>query len=479
MFFHEIINQSTPTNTAIKSNGEIITYSMLNEYIERYRSYFNKIGIKPGDYVGLFYNNSPEFIYSYFAVSKMGAIIVPFNRMLTSNEIEYIANDTNMKHIITMATIDISTKYTQIVLPAVISEIMKTKIIELDQIDRSEDDVNTIIYTSGTTGKPKGAMLTHKNLISNAKSIIEYFSLNQKDIHLCVLPMFHSFAWTVNVAAALHSGACILIKDSFTPKNIINDINNEKVTIVTGVPAMFSYYLSLGIESDFASVRLFISGGDSLPVEVLKSFEYKFDKKIYEGYGLSETSPVVAVNPPNAIRPGSVGLPVPNVNVKIVDNNGKTLNAKEVGEILVKGPNVMKGYRNLPEETRKTIVDGWLHTGDIGYMDEDGYIYIVDRIKDIIIVGGMNVYPREIEELLYQYDGILEAAAVGVQDDKRGEIPMAYIVVKNKETFNLNGLKIFLRDNLAKFKRPKKIVLMDQLPKNATGKIMKRKLQAN
>lgn len=479
MFFYEIINQCSPTNTAMKSNGKIITYGMLNECIERYRSYFDKIGIKPGDYVGLYYNNSPEFIYSYFAVSKMGGVIVPFNRMLTPSEVEYIANDTNMKHIITMKNIGITTKYTQIILPDVISEIMKTEITELVKINRSEDDINTIIYTSGTTGKPKGAMLTHKNLISNAKSVIEHFPMNEDDVHLCVLPMFHSFAWTVNVAAALHSGASIVIEDSFAPKNIIRDIISEKVTIVTGVPAMFSYYLSLGEKSDFASVRIFISGGDSLPVEVLERFEDKFNKKIYEGYGLSETSPVVTINPINETRPGSIGLPVPNVSVKIVDNNGKTLDTKETGEILVKGPNVMKGYKNLPEETKKTIVDEWLHTGDIGYIDEDGYIYIVDRIKDIIIVGGMNIYPREIEELIYQYGGILEAAVVGVQDDTRGEIPFAYIVVKNKETFDLNGLKLFLRNNLAKFKRPKKILIMDQLPKNATGKIMKRKLRDN
>jgi len=477
MFYNEIINNCSPEHIAMRHNGESITYETLNKHVNKYATYLHATGVSTGDYVGLYYGNSPEFIYTYLAVSALGGVIVPFNRMLTENEVAYIAEDADMKHIVTMKTLEIDAQYNQIVLPDVQEAILKTAVLDLPTIERSIDDVNTVIYTSGTTGKPKGAMLTHANLISNAISSIDHFNLNADDIHLCVLPMFHSFAWTVSVSTALYTGATIVIEDTFHPKNIIQRIREEQISIVSGVPAMYSYYLSLGKKEDFESVRAFISGGAALPVEILENFEKKMAKKICEGYGLSESSPVVSINPVNRTKAGSIGRPIKDVSVKIVDTAGNERPTGESGEIVVQGPNVMKGYKNLPEETAKAIVDDWLHTGDVGYIDEDGYIYIVDRIKDIIIVSGLNVYPREIEELIYSYGGVLEAAVIGQEDKRRGEIPVAFVAVEDKDRFDIAGLEAFLQKNLAQFKWPKKVTLMDALPKNATGKIMKRALK--
>lgn len=477
MFYNEIINHCVGSDIALYYNDTTVTYSELKERIQQFACFFKKAGIDSGDYVGLYYGNSPEFIYTYFAISQLGAIIVPFNRMLTGSEVEYIANDADMTHIITAKVLDIDSKYTQIVLEEIMTDLLETEICDLAEVTRHMDDVNTVIYTSGTTGQPKGAMLTHTNLISNAESVIKHFDMTSKDVHLCVLPMFHSFAWTVSVTAALYSGASIAIEESFHPKNVLQSIRNKKVSIVSGVPVMYSYYLSLGQKTDFESVRSFISGGASLPIEILENFEKKFDKQICEGYGLSESSPVVSINPMGKTKAGSIGPTISDVKVKIIDADSKEMAVGEAGEIVVQGPNVMKGYKNLPEATEKAIVDGWLHTGDVGYIDEDGYIFIVDRIKDIIIVSGLNVYPREIEELIYKFGGVLEAAVVGSEDKKRGEVPVAYIAVEEANDFDLKALENYLYENLAQFKWPKQITLMDALPKNATGKIMKRELK--
>lgn len=477
MFYNEIFKNADPSKVAFRFNGESTSYQSLKNNVEKYSAYLHTVGVEAGDYVGLYYGNSPEFVYTYLAVSTLGAVIVPFNRMLTESEVAYIAEDAGMKHIVTMKPLEIDAKYKQIVIPEVEEAILSTPPVTLPHIERSEDDINTVIYTSGTTGKPKGAMLTHKNLISNAISSIDHFQLNADDVNLCVLPMFHSFAWTVCVSTSLYVGATIVIEESFHPKNIIQRIREEKVTIAAGVPAMYSYYLSLGTKEDFASVTDFISGGAALPVEILEKFQAKYDVQICEGYGLSESSPVVSINPVGKTKPGSIGRSIKDVTVEIVDDKNNILGTGETGEIVVKGPNVMKGYKNLPEATEKAIVDGWLHTGDVGYIDEDGYIFIVDRIKDIIIVAGLNVYPREIEELIYSYGGVLEAAVIGEVDAKRGEIPVAFIAVEDKDTFDLDGLEAHLQKNLAQFKWPKRVTMMDALPKNATGKIMKRALK--
>jgi long-chain acyl-CoA synthetase len=337
--------------------------------------------------------------------------------------------------------------------------------------------VSVIIYTSGTTGHPKGAMLTHKNLISNAESTVSALLMTENEITLNVLPLFHSFAWTVNVLSTLMVGGSIVIMENFVPKDAIRIIEKEQITLVTGVPAMFNYYLMVGSKESFESIRVFVSGGASLPVEIIKGFKEKMGYDILEGYGLSEASPVVTINPLNKTKAGCIGIPIKNIEVRVVDTDGNEVPIGEKGELLVKGPNVMKGYYNLPEITAKTIIDDWLHPGDVAIIDEDGYVAIVDRIKDIIIVNGFNVYPREVEEVIYSYDGVLEAAVVGDSDPSRGEIVLAFVVPKDPENFDSKALKSYLRDHLASFKLPRKIIIKDGLPKNATGKILKKDIK--
>ncbi len=467
MLLHEIFKSSAPDLIALKSGALSITYKDLNQTVQKYRSYFESIGMQSGENVGLFYKNAPEFIYAYFAVVALGAVVVPLNIMSTPSEIAYIAEDAKMKHLITMTKLELAPQYRQLVIPELETVIHSTGITEQEVIARAEEDVVVIIYTSGTTGFPKGAMLTHKNLCSNASCVADYLSMTTKDSVLCVLPMFHSFAWTVSILTSLMVGSTIVIMDAFLPKEVLQTIQGEQITIVSGVPAMYNYYLMVGTKEIFATVRLFISGGAALPVQVLENFKKKFDLKIFEGYGLSEASPVVSINPLDDTRAGSIGKALPGISVKIVDEHGNQLPNGEPGELLVMGPNVMKGYLNLPEVSSNTMA----------YIDDEGYIYIVDRIKDIVIVSGLNVYPREIEETLYQYDGVIEAAVIGVPDQKKGESLLAFIVVADGKPFNLSDLKKHLTDRTASFKLPRKIIVRESLPKNATGKIMKKLLK--
>jgi len=442
------------------------------------RDYYHTIGVKSGENVGLYCKNSPDFIYAYFAVISMGAVVVPINGSLTPKEIEYIATDAGMAHIITMQKLELKDQFKQLVISEYAPKLDSFELREsLVASEVDENDVAVIIYTSGTTGHPKGAMLTHKNLVSNAKGIVKALEITSDDKILCVLPMFHSFAWTTTVLSALYTGGTTVILEAFNPKEVLRTIRDEKVTIVCGVPTMYNYYLSLGSSEAFESMRVFVSGGASIPVEIIESFKAKFDISIIEGYGLSEASPVVTVNPLNEVRVGSIGLPLEDVEVKIVNAEKVELPSGEIGELAVKGPNVMKGYYNLPEVTDKTVVDNWLFTGDMARVDDDGYVYIVDRLKDIVIVSGMNVYPREIEEIIYKYQDIVEATVIGAPDKVRGEVTVAFIATKDNESFDIKGFKEFLREHLANFKLPKKIIMMEELPKNATGKIMKKVLR--
>jgi long-chain acyl-CoA synthetase len=320
-------------------------------------------------------------------------------------------------------------------------------------------------------------LLTHRNLISNAEAFSKVTEVVESDNTLCVLPMFHSFAWTCCVTTPLYKGSSITIVETFSPKDVIATIREAGITVVMGVPAMYGYYTSLATPADLAGVRLFASGGASLPQEILNSFYAKTGKRVIEGYGLSEASPAVAFNPLSATKPGSVGLPVAGVDVKIVTGDGRETQTGEVGELIVKGPNVMLGYYGLPGETEEALRDGWLYTGDLAYRDEDGYIFIVDRKKDMVIVSGLNVYPREVEEIIYQHPVVQEAAVIGVPDKKRGETVRAFIVPKDGMQLSKKELLFFLKKNLASYKLPRSIIEVDALPKTATGKISKKDLR--
>lgn len=478
MLVHELMNNGAKDACAFIYKDQHITYGEFQEMTGIYRDYLYLKGIRPGENVGLLVKNSPEFVYSYMAIISLGAVVVPININLVQREIAYIVEDAGIKNFITYQHVD---------LPEVVQQLMilefapELKGMSLAPAPVSEsytgDRECVIIYTSGTTGFPKGAVLTHTNLVSNATAVVKAVGITSADNNLCVLPMFHSFAWTVTVLAPLVCGAAVTIMEVFFPKDVINGISRYQVTIISGVPSMYNYYLALGVPEDFESVRIFLSGGAPLPVEILNQFHQKIGKPITEGYGLSEASPVCALNPIGRGKPGSIGPQLPGVEVKIFDNEGGELTAGEVGELVVKGPNVMKGYFNMPEATAKALVNGWLHTGDLAYKDQEDYIFIVDRLKDIIIVGGLNVYPREIEEVLYQYEGILEAAVIGIPDKLRIEAVGAFVVIKEGGEFNKRAILAFLNKSLANYKLPREIFVVDALPKNSTGKIDKKILR--
>ena len=324
--------------------------------------------------------------------------------------------------------------------------------------------------------RPKGAMLSHLNLVTNAVAFADMSQTTAGDNLLCVLPMFHSFGWTCCLITALYTGASITIVENFSPRDVIATIRNYGVTVVLGVPAMYGYYATMATPGDLEGVRLFVSGGAALPLEIINSFYNKTNKKIVEGYGLSEASPVCTFNPLEATKPGSICLPIAGVEV-IIKNNGREAAIGEVGEILVRGPNVMLGYYGMTAETGEALRDGWLHTGDLAYKDEDGYIFIVDRKKDLVIVSGLNVYPREVEEVLYQYPAVLEAAVIGMPDQRRGEIVRAFIVVKEGMEITKKEMLNYLKMNLAPYKLPRGITELKSLPKTSTGKISKLELR--
>ena len=488
MLVHQLIFQGKASDVAFHTLAKV-TYAELQKNFTSYRDYFYAQGIRAGENVGLFSRNSAEFVYCYMALSSLGAITVPMNFQLTPREVAYIVKDAQMKRLVTMEELAIEEELRQFEYGAEVKQLVITefeKNIAAEQFEPAPclDDLIAdtsacvIIYTSGTTGNPKGAILTHRNLISNVGSFGAALPpASSADNVLCVLPMYHSFAWTCAVLYPLSQGASITILEAFAPKETIAAIKDTRVSIVFGVPPIYNYLTRIGAAEDLKGVKTVVSGGAALPQKVAEQFQEKYGVPILEGYGLSEASPVVALNPFVKTKFCSIGRPLPEVQVKIVNSRGETLPPGEIGELVVKGPNVMKGYYNLPLETSRALRHGWLHTGDIAYQDMDGYLFIVDRLKDMIIINGENVYPREIEELLYAFPGVVEAAVIGVPDQLRGEAARAYIVMDQEHAFDRKAIRDFLQPRLAAYKVPKDIFQVEALPKNKTGKIMKRLLR--
>lgn len=490
--------QRFPRKCAIKFEKRKISYQELNTSVNKASHSLLTLGLEKGDRVGILSDNCPEYIISYFAILKFGGIAVPINSFLTGNEIKYIVNDCQIKVLIT------SKKFLRTIQPVVSQMPSIVKIIVINeagqnehmsfesllasgkpenvQAEIEEHDLAVFIYTSGTTGHPKGAMLSHYNLFMNVVDCVQVFKVVPKDKFLLFLPMFHSFTFTVCVLLPLKAGSTIILIGSVKSLDAIKKaILFDRVTLFVGVPAVYNVLANKPLPKILRyinAIRAFVSGSAPLPAPVIEKMEQKFKSVLCEGYGLSEASPVVSVNPIfGARKAGSVGLTLPGVQVKIVDESLKELPVGEVGELAVKGPNVMQGYFNLPEETAKTIVDGWLLTGDIAKLDDEGYIYIVDRKKDMLLVRGVNVYPREIEDVLYQHPKIVECAVIGVPDEVKGEAPKAFIVVREGETLSEQEVRGFCKEHLAGYKLPKYIEFRASLPKNATQKIMKRDLR--
>lgn len=488
--------------------GESSTYGELNGAVNKFASGLQDMGIQKGDHIALVLGNSPHFIIALYGAMRLGATIIPVNPIYTPDEIGYIVRNGDVKAIITLDILVPLMEKMHTALPEVEHYIIcetgdervkgvnprtlsiYSKLKSFTQLvangdvlfngpELEEDDIAVILYTSGTTGKPKGAMLTHKNLYSNARDVGDYLKMNEEDRVVTTLPMFHVFCLTVVLNAPLISGATLLIVPKFSPKEIFDLANKYQPTVFAGVPTMYNFLYQFpdGNPNDLASLRLCISGGASLPVALLKNFEKKFNVIVSEGYGLSEASPVTCFNPLDRPRkPGSIGTNIMNVKNKIVDELGEEVPIGGVGELVVRGPNVMKGYYKMPEDSKASLKDGWLYTGDLARKDEDGYFYIVDRKKDMILVGGYNVYPREVEEVLYNHPSVIEVAVIGVPDPELGEVVKCF-VVSNEKNLTEEGLMNYCKERLAKYKWPKVIEFLEELPKNTTGKILRRALK--
>lgn len=482
-----------PSNIAYTFLNQSKTYAELDKVVDCVAAGLSAAGIRKGDKIALLLGNCPEFVTAYYGILRAGAVVVPINPTYTSGEISYILSNSHSRAVITHSSLDstISPLREQlehltmvIYTDSIKSEwtweslLQKTNHIFVSPcID--EDDLAVILYTSGTTGKPKGAMLSHRNLASNVESLLRLTEFTEEDRMITVLPMFHVFSMTVCINMPIACGGTIVIVPKFSPAEVVNTIRREKATLFAGVPTMFNFMLQLPEQTaaDFSSIRACFSGGASIPVELLHKFEEKYNVRIIEGYGLSETAPVTAFNPLRGTRkPGSVGIDIPDVKNKVVDPDGMEVPRGEVGELIVKGPNVMMGYLGMPEATFSALKDGWFYTGDLARMDEEGYIYIVDRKKDMILFGGYNVYPREVEEVLYQHPAIVEAAVIGITDNEYGEIVKAFVVTNN-ESITIDNILHFCQDKLAKYKLPKQVEFMKELPKNSTGKILRRALR--
>jgi long-chain acyl-CoA synthetase len=444
-----------------------------------------KFGVKPGDRVALWVKNCPEFVSSVFGILSSGGVVVPINNFFKPAEVSYIVNDSGANVLITGAELAAHSDTLKAARPTLnilrveqFATIGTTGLRFTVRDSLAESDLAALLYTSGTTGHPKGAMLTHGNFLHNVASCVAALTVREDDRIVVALPQFHSFMFTVGTLLPVLCGGGILLLKTLHPfKSVLEEIARHRGTILPAVP---SFYRALLAVPEFGRLplRLCVSGGAPLPVEVFNEFTRKFPFPLREGYGPTESSPVATVNPIYGInKPGSIGKPIPNVELSIRDDDGRELPVGEIGEICICGGNVMRGYWNQPEETAKVLRDGWLLTGDVGYRDADGYYYITDRKKDMLLVNGINVYPREIEEVIYQFPGVKEAAVIGVPDSHKGEQPVAFVVVAEGQTLDEKALLQFVRGKLANYKVPKRVVFVPALPRNVLGKILKTTLR--
>ncbi len=471
-----------PDKVAVYWGEREYAYRELWRDTEIAAEHLRRMGLKPGDRVGLWLKNCPEFIPALFGILLAGGAVVPLNNFLKPPEVSFMLKDADADIII--ADEELSAGF-----PALQSERPKLRGVRVEELlkgdgpkkdfpQRNESDLAVIVYTSGTTGRPKGAMLSHGNLLHNVESCRLVLKCVENDRLALLLPMFHSFMLCVGVFLPMILGATIiLIRSLHPPRNVLLEVSQRKATILPAIPQFFRNMAHSEVTVPLY-LRMAISGAAPLPLQVLQEFAAKFPFPLIEGYGLSEASPVVTKNPLDGVRKaGSIGLPIPNVEVSIQDDGGKFLAAGEVGEVCVKGGNVMQGYWKQPEETSKALRNGWLLTGDIGYRDADGYYFITDRKKDMLLVNGINVYPREVEEVIYQFPGVKEVSVIGVPDARRGEQPLAFVAAAEGSVLEEKALLQFARGKLADYKVPRRMVFMAALPRNATGKVLKTTLR--
>jgi long-chain acyl-CoA synthetase len=470
--------------SAIFWGEQTIKYDEIFEQSSRLADFLtNTHGLKAGDRVGVWLKNCPEFVPVLFGILRAGGAVVPLNNFYKPHEVDHILKDAEVRLVITDSSMGEATA----ALAGLCPQLQTWKIEELPNLpeaengplpERGEHDLAIIIYTSGTTGRPKGAMLSHGNLLANVESCRQMLAAVDHDRFVVLLPMFHSFMMTVGILLPmLIGGSMVLIKTLHPPKNIFLEILKHGATILPAIPQFFRSLANAGLPPN-QPLRICISGGAPLPVEILKEFTTKMPVPLLEGYGLSEASPVVSMNPIHGPwKAGSIGIPIPGVEMTVQDDEGQMLAVGQTGEICVRGANVMLGYWNQPEETAKTMRNGWLLTGDVGHRDDDGFFYVTDRKKDMLLVNGINVYPREIEEIIYQIPGVKEAAVVGIPDARRGEQPIAFVAAADGVQLEEKTISQHVRSLLADYKVPRRVVLVSALPRNATGKVLKTTLR--
>jgi long-chain acyl-CoA synthetase len=510
--------QRFPRRVALEFLGRSLTYRELWREVEAFAKGLQEAGLRPGDRVAIMLPNSPQFVIAFYGTLLAGGVGVNVNPMYTPRELRHQLKDAGAE---TLVILDqLLPRYQEVKAEVPVRLLVRTGIQDYlpfpknllyplmlrrkgqapkalegipwraflkrgrpEPVAVDLDDLALLQYTGGTTGLAKGAMLTHRNLSSNALQVRAWIPdfREGEEVVLGAIPFFHVYGMTVAMNLALLGAAKLVLLPRPEIGPIVEAIEKHRVTLFPGVPTLYVAFNNFpGIEKrNLKSVRACISGSAPLPLEVAERFEKLTGAKLVEGYGLTEASPVTHCNPLYGERRlGSVGLPLPGVDAKVVDEGGKEVPLGEVGELIVKGPNVMKGYWNRPEETQKALKDGWLFTGDLARMDQDGYFYIVDRKKDMIIAGGYNIYPREVEEVLYGHEAVQEAAVVGVPDPYRGETVAAFIVLKEayRGKVTEKDIEAFCRANLAAYKVPRIIQFRDSLPKSSVGKILKREL---
>ena len=478
-----------PERTAAITDEDAMTYAELDTASARLATLLEREGIDAGDRVGVMLPNIAAAPIAYYGIWRLGAIAVPMNPLMQGREVRFYLSNTGSKALIGSpgfagaATDGAESAGAKLWLvdDAELSR-LTADIPEFGSpVERANPDTAVILHTSGTTGTPKGAELTHGSLGSNQDVIVRLVKLTDEDVVLACLPLFHVFGMTCAMNAAIAAGAGLSLLARFDPAKAIERIRRDRVTVLEAVPTMYSALLSVADKFSpeaTATLRTCVSGGAALPVAVLNDFEKTFNAVILEGYGLSETSPAVTFNHPDAERrPGSIGTPIEGVQVRLVDAEGNEVPTGTPGEIQIKGPNVMKGYWNLPDATAEAIKDGWFSTGDIAVVDADGYYYVVDRKKDLIIRGGYNVYPREVEEALYEHPAVAAVAVIGIPHESLGEEVGAAVVLKAGASAELEELRRFVKGRVAAYKYPRRIWFVDSLPTGPTGKLLRRKVK--
>ncbi len=475
-----------PDRPAIVFEGERISYAALQQRVDRVAHALIGLGVQQGDRIGLFLPNIPAFALAYLAIEKVGAIAVSANVMLTADELRYLLEDSGTTLLFTSA--DLSTAWqpltpdlvdqARVILcegeaPAVrsLAELAANAPNEpFHAREMQPDDPAVILYTSGTTGRQKGATLSHGNLVSNTFATVHVEGITPDDRLLLFLPLFHVFGQNAILNSALQAAATVVLQRRYDPQKTPELIEQERVTMFFAVPTIYIGLLNAGLDPRyFESIRYYFSAAATMPVEIARRWQATFGRPIVEGYGLTETSPFASYNHIWEHRPGSVGTPVENVEIQVLDADDRPVGAGTWGEICIKGPNVMLGYWNRPDDTAQAIRDGWFHSGDIGYMDADGYIYLVDRVKDMINSAGFKIWPREVEEVLFQHPAIRECAVVGLPDPVKGEIPAVFLVLHDGARLSIDEFDTFCRQRIAAYKVPRHVEFVDTLPKNATS----------